>query len=148
MPASMMRRVVLAALAAAALALALVAGACGGDDAPAPRLVLGGGTFDLGVIKIGQPAERAIDFRNGGTEPLEVSIVKVRPAPDAECGCGVDRYEVRPGTVEAGAAGQLVFHLKAPEGMADMQDKMLAELESNDPGNASLTISLVFRMAP
>lgn len=135
---------------ALALGLALLAAACGGGgaDSAGPRLLLDGGSFDLGTVKIGELTERSIDFRNGGTEPLEVSIVKVRPAPNADCGCGVEGYEVQPASVAPGASGRLVFRLKAPDGMSGMQDEMLAELASNDPRARSLTITFKFQMLP
>ena len=142
------RRGILAA-AAFALFLALAAACGGGGETPAgPKLALDGDSFDLGVIKIGELTERTIDFRNEGTEPLTVSIVKVRAAPNADCGCGVEGFEVKPDTIEPGATGQLVFSLKAPDGMSGMQDRMLAELESNDPQQPNVTIAFVFQMLP
>jgi hypothetical protein len=102
----------------------------------------------MGDIKVGQIMQRSVEFRNEGDAPLKVSIVKVRPAPDAACGCGVEAYQVRPATVQPGVRGELVFTLKVPEGMESMQDKMLVELESNDPAQASETITVVFNMSP
>ncbi len=136
-------------LVAAAIVIPLAA-ACGGAGAndSAPKLVLDGDSFDLGVVKIGELTERSIDFRNGGSQPLEVTIVKVRPAPNADCGCGVEDYEVQPPSVPPGSSGRLVFRLKAPEGMSGMQDEMLAELASNDPRAPSLTITFKFQMLP
>ncbi len=111
-----------------------------------PRLEIQGKSFDLGDVPATEVVERAIAFRNIGVEPLTVSIVKVRPAPDGTCGCGVERFEVRPVTVGPGAAGELVFFLKVPEGMAAMEDKMVAEIKTNDPARPTFKISLVFRM--
>ncbi len=130
--------------------LVLLAIACGGsaEENSAPRLVLDGDSFDLGVVKIGELTERSIAFRNGGSQPLEVTIVKVRPAPNADCGCGVEDYEVQPPSVPPGSSGRLIFRLKAPEGMSGMQDEMLAELASNDPRSPSLTITFKFQMLP
>lgn len=142
-----MRRGIVAALAIGALVS--LAAACGGSETPAgPKLALDGDSFDLGEIKSGELAERTVDFRNEGTEPLTVSIVKVRPAPDADCGCGVESFEVKPQWVGPGASGQLVFGLRPPDGMSGMQDRMLAELASNDPRQGSLTIAFVFQMLP
>lgn len=142
-------RVVMLALALmAALALAAACGG-GGDEPPSgPRLALASDTFDLGVVKIGEPTERAIEFRNEGSEPLMVSIVKVRPAPNADCGCGVEEYRVEPQTVPPGGSGRLVFLLKAPEGMSGMQDEMLAELASNDPAAPTTIVAFKFQMLP
>ncbi len=142
------RAVVLSALALAAL-LALAA-ACGGDgEAPAgPRLVMDGDSFNVGVITIGEEVERTIEFRNEGQEPLTVSILKIRPAPDADCGCGIEGFEVRPEEVQPGETGELVFTLLAPEGMENLQDKMLVELESNDPSDPQPIITLIFNMVP
>ena len=139
----------LAALVAG-LVVALAA-ACGGGGAPSggARLGLDGDEFELGVIGWDESVERTIHFRNDGQEPLAVSIVKVRPAPDAACGCGVERSEVRPTAVPAGGMGELVFTLRAPESMrvmGQMRDKMLVELESNDPATRKRTITLIFDM--
>jgi len=140
------RRVLAALIAAMALAVALAA-ACGdGGPAGGPRLSLDGDSFDLGEIAIGETVERSVDFVNGGDAPLEVSIVKVRPAPDAACGCGVEGFRVEPASVPAGGSGRLLFDLKVPEGMESMTDKMLAQLESNDPAKPDLTITLIFEM--
>jgi len=123
------------------------AAACGGDQAPpGARLAIDGDSFDLGSIRTGQSVQRSIEFRNTGVAPLEVSIVKVRPAPDAECGCGVESFEVVPAAVPPGDSGEMVFHLKVPEGMEGMTDTMLAQLESNDPTKPKLTITLIFEM--
>lgn len=114
---------------------------------PAPRIALNGKSFDLGEVPADRIVERTVEFRNSGEEPLSVSIVKVRPAPDAACGCGVEDFEVRPESIGPQEAGQLVFMLKVPTGMPDMEDKMVAELKTNDPTRPTLTISIVFRMA-
>lgn len=143
------KRLVLLTLSALLLALvAAVAAGCGGIARPAPRFSTDGDSFDLGTIRFGEAAERTVDFRNDGEKPLRVSIKKVRPAPNAECGCGVESYEVRPEVVEPGDAGQLAFNLVVPEGMPDMMDTMFAELETNDPDKPELTLELVFRMIP
>ena len=132
--------------AVAGLMILLVACGGGNDAGASPRLVLDGDEFDLGVVAPRRQVERTIAFSNGGQEPLAVSITKVRAAPDAACGCGVEGFEVRPGLVEPGGSGSLVFQLLAPEGMPAMQDKMLAELSSNDPDKERITITLLFRM--
>jgi hypothetical protein len=78
-----------------------------------------------------------------------VSIVKVRAAPDAACGCGVERSEVRPAAVAPGATGELAFSLRGPESMRVMRlmrDRMLVELQSNDPAVPERTITVVFDM--
>ncbi len=143
-------RLLAAAVALAGLVVALLAGACGGDGAEAggPKLVLEGDSFELGDIKAGQVVQRSVEFSNGGDAALELDIVKVRPAPDATCGCGVEGYQVRPSAVRPGEKGELVFMLKVPEGMAGMEDRMLVELQSNDPSSPERTITLVFDMAP
>ena len=130
--------------------VAAAAAACGGDGGPSggPRLAMDGDSFKLGDIGVAQTVQRSIEFRNEGDAPLTVSIVKVRPAPDADCGCGVEGFQARPGTLEPGGSGELVFKLRAPEGMERMQDKMLVELESNDPTKPSLTFTLIFNMSP
>ena len=116
-------------------------------EAPSgPRLEMEGRSFDLGDVPATEVVERTIPFRNTGIDPLEVSIVKVRPAPDGDCGCGVEGFEVRPALVAPGDDGELVFLLKVPEGMPNMEDKMVAELATNDPARASFKISIVFRM--
>jgi len=137
------------ALVLAIGAVAVAAAACG-DDGPegGPKFGLAGQTFDLGTIRIGEVVEREVEFTNEGTEPLSVAITKVRPAPSAECGCGVEKYVAEPATVGPGEAGRLLFTLRGPEGMADMQDTMLAEIETNDPGKPLVTIELSFRMTP
>ena len=119
------------------------------EDGPATgaRLGLESDTFDLGDVPADRTVERAIPFSNPGTAPLEVAVVKVRPAPDAACGCGVEGYEVRPATVPAGGTGELVFKLRVPEDMPDMEDVMIAELRTNDATNLNPKIRLVFRMA-
>jgi hypothetical protein len=121
-----------------------------GDEEPepplGPRLEMTGSSFDLGDVPATEVVERAVVFRNTGVEPLKVSIVKVRPAPDATCGCDVEGFEVRPETVRPGEGGELVFFLKVPEGMAAMEDKMIAELTTNDPTRPTLKISLVFML--
>ena len=130
--------------------VAAAAVACGDDGGPSggPRLAMDGDSFKLGDIGVAQTVQRSIEFRNEGDAPLTVSIVKVRPAPDADCGCGVEGFQARPGTLEPGGRGELVFKLRAPEGMERMQDKMLVELESNDPTKPSLTFTLIFNMSP
>ena len=133
------------------IVVTLLLAACGGEGAPpgGPRLGLDGDEFDLGLIGWDESVERTIPFRNDGQEPLTVSIVKVRPAPDAACGCGVERSEVRPAAVPAGGMGELVFTLRAPESMRAMglmRDRMLVELESNDPATRKRTITLIFDM--
>lgn len=137
-------------LAAALAALVALAAACssGGGEPTGSRLVMDGDSFDVGTIPIGETVERTVEFRNEGEEPLTVSIVKVRPAPDADCGCGVESFEVRPETVPPGGTGELVFTLRAPEGMENSVDKMTVELESNDPSNLQRAITLIFSMAP
>ena len=138
--------------AAMAVALVVLTAACGGESArPAgPRLELDGDEFDLGWIRWDESVERTVPFRNDGQEPLTVSIGKVRAARDAACGCGVERSEVRPATVPAGGRGELVFTLRAPESMraamVEMRDKMLVELQSNDPARPQHTITVIFTM--
>jgi len=129
-------------------AAGLFAACGGGGRSTAPGLALDADAFDLGEIPPDRTVERTVSFANDGQEPLKVSIVKVRPAPNAACGCGVEGSEVRPEVAAPGQRGELVFRLRAPEGMPNMQDVMLAELASNDPDKPSLTISLVFQMAP
>ena len=132
------------------VAVAAISASCishGDSVSSGPGLALDGDSFDLGDVPADQTVERTISFANDGQEPLEVSIVKVRAAPDAACGCGVEGFEVRPGTVAPGGGGELVFKLRVPEGMANMQDTMLAELQTNDPNQPQLTIRLSFRMA-
>ena len=104
--------------------VAAVAVACGGHEAPTgARLAIDGDSFELGRVGTGQPVRRSIEFRNTGVAPLELSIVKVRPAPDAACGCGVESFEVAPAAVQPGDSGELVFRLKVPEGMEGMTDR-------------------------
>jgi hypothetical protein len=116
-------------------------------SAAGARLGLSGDTFDLGNVPGDRTVERTVAFTNTGTEPLEVEIIKVRPAPDAACGCGVEGYEVRPSIVPAGGTGRLVFQLRVPQSMPDMEDIMIAELRTNDSSNIDPRIRLVFRMA-
>ncbi len=121
-----------------------------GGNSPDPDgavLELGGESFDLGDVPADETVERVVPFTNPGGKPLSVEVVKVRPAPDAACGCGVEGYEVRPGDVPPGGSGELVFKLRVPSGMADMEDVMIAELRTNDPARLSTKIRLVFRMA-
>src|SRR3989304_10335482 len=107
-------------------AFGLVLGACGrtGDSAAGARLVFDGDEFDLGIIRWDESVERTVPFRNDGVEPLAVSIVKVRAAPDAACGCGVEGTEARPAEVAPGGGGELVFTLRAPEGVKDVMEGM------------------------
>ncbi len=112
-----------------------------------PQLAMNGESFDLGDVPADRTVERTVEFQNSGLEPLAVSIVKVRAAPDAACGCGVEGFEVRPESVAPSGAGQLVFMLRVPTEMPDMEDRMIAELRTNDPTRPTLTISIVFRMA-
>ena len=121
-------------------------GAPGSEIPSGPRLEMDGRSFDLGDVPATEVVERTIPFRNTGIDPLEVSIDKVRPAPDGDCGCGVEGFAVRPQAVPPGGTGELVFLLKVPEGMPAMEDKMIAEISTNDPARPSLKISLVFRM--
>src|SRR3990170_3084255 len=116
------------------------------SNVPAPRLSLDGQEFDLGDVPADRIVERTVEFQNSGQEPLTVSVVKVRPAPDAACGCGVEGFQVRPATVAPGGAGQIVFQLKVPEGMPDMEDIMVAELQTNDPAKQNFKIDITFRM--
>ena len=116
--------------------------------ASGPQLKMAGDSFDLGEVPADTTVERTVAFDNGGDAPLTVSIVKVRPAPDAACGCGVEDFEVRPGTVPPNSSGELVFMLRVPSGMPDMEDRMVAELASNDPANQQRTITIVFTMSP
>jgi hypothetical protein len=137
------------AITAVVMALLVVlAAACGSDSSPptGPRLTLDGDTFDLGMIPLDKTVERAVAFRNEGVEPLTVSIVKVRPGPDADCGCGVEGFEVQPEVVQPGANGQLVFRLYTPPGMEGKRDEMLVELESDDQSDSQRTISIIFEM--
>lgn len=126
--------------------------ACGGGpDPPAgPRLAFDGDEFDLGLIRWEEAVERTVPFRNDGLEPLTVSIVSVRAARGAACGCGVEGTAVRPTAVPPGETGELVFTLRAPESMKqameEMRDEMLVELESNDPANSQRTITVIFTM--
>ncbi len=130
------------------VALAVLAVACSGKSEPpdGARLALDGDTFDLGLIGLDETVERAVEFRNEGNEPLTVSIVKIRPSPNADCGCGVEGSEVQPEVVEPGASGQLVFRLFVPPGMEGYRDEMFVELASNDPANSERTITIIFQM--
>ncbi len=76
------RFALLAVLAPALLALAAACGE-GGEPPTGPRLVMDGDSFDVGAITVGEEVERTIEFRNGGQESLTVSILEIRPAPDA-----------------------------------------------------------------
>ncbi len=118
-----------------------------GKTSPGPQMVLAGDSFDLGEVPADRTVERTVAFQNLGVAPLNVSVAKVRPAPDAACGCGVEGFEVRPETVPPKGEGQIVFKLRVPEGMAEMEDLMVAELRTNDPARADFTISLRFRMS-
>lgn len=115
--------------------------------ASSPQFYLEGEEFNLGDIPADRTVERVISFQNPGQAPLKVSIDKVRPAPEAACGCGVEGYEVRPATVEPGGIGELVFKLRVPQGMPPMDDVMVAQLSTNDPRRPGLTISLRFTMS-
>ncbi len=128
--------------------LGALAVACGGGEGEptGSRLAMDGDSFDVGIIPIGETVERTVKFRNEGQEPLTVSIVKVRPAPDADCGCGVEGFEVRPESVLPGGTGELVFALRGPEGMENLVDRMLVDLESNDSSDPQRTITLIFTM--
>ncbi len=55
---------------------------------------------------------------------------------------------VRPEEVQPGETGELVFTMLAPAGMENLRDKMLVELESNDPSAPQHTITLIFNMIP
>lgn len=134
----------------AAASLLAAAGACGGkaEPAPGPRLVLADHSFDLGTILVGQSVERSVEFANGGDAPLQVSIAKIRPAPDADCGCGIEGSRVEPEWVPAGGKGRLVFTLRAPPGMENTRDRMLVQLESNDLSEPEHTIDIIFNMIP
>jgi hypothetical protein len=143
--------------AGAAVALAVVIGTIGlvffsTHEGPAktlsgPQLVLAGGSFDLGQVPSEQTVERTVAFQNSGVAPLRVSIVKVRPAPNAACGCGVESFGVTPGSVVPKGDGQLRFSLRVPAGMPDMQDVMAVDLQTNDPDRLQLQILITFTMA-
>lgn len=130
------------------VALAVLAVACGGDGEPrdGARLALDGESFDLGLIGLDKTVERTVEFRNEGNESLTVSIVKIRPSPNADCGCGVEGSDVRPEAIEPGASGQLVFRLFTPPGMEGYRDEMLVDLVSNDPSSSERTITIIFEM--
>ncbi len=130
------------------VALVLLAAACSGKSEPPDGawLALDGDTFDLGLIGLDETVERAVEFRNEGNESLTVSIVKVRPSPNADCGCGVEGFEVQPEVVEPGASGQLVFGLFTPPGMEGYRDEMYVDLTSNDPSSLERTITIIFEM--
>lgn len=108
--------------------------------------MLEGDSFYLGAVPVGETVERSVEFTNAGDEPLRVSIVKVRPAPDADCGCGVEGFEVRPAVVPPGEKGRLIFTLRAPSGMEDTRDRMRVVLESNDPARPQRTVIIAFEM--
>lgn len=138
----------LAAIATAAVLMLILVAACGGGSPSAgPQLVLEGDSFYLGTLQVGERVERYVEFRNQGQEPLRVSIVKVRPAPDADCGCGVEGFEVRPAVVPPGGVGRLLFTLRAPPGMEGRRDRMLVELKSNDPSRPQQVVTIEFEMA-
>jgi len=144
-------------VAGAAVALAIVIVTIGlvffsthGSPAEAPsgpQLVLAGDSFDLGQVPSDRTVERTVAFQNSGVAPLTVSIVKVRPAPNAACGCGVEDFEVTPGSVAPNGDGQLRFRLRVPEGMPDMQDVMAVDLQTNDPNRPQFQIIITFTMA-
>ena len=139
-----------AALAAGLMLGLLVAigAACGGESQPpGPHLSLDGDSFDLGEIKAGEAVQRLVEFRNEGDAPLTVAIVKVRPAPETACGCGVEAFSVDEPRVAPGEKGNLVFSLKVPDGTRAMKDVMLVELQTNDPDKSQHTITIKFRVA-
>ena len=128
--------------------LVALAAACGGvSQAPGPHLSLDGDSFDLGEIKAGEAVQRLVEFRNEGDAPLTVTIVKVRPAPETACGCGVEAFSVDQPRVAPGEKGNLVFSLKVPDGTRAMKDVMLVELQTNDPDKSQHTITIKFRVA-
>jgi len=106
---------------------------------PAPRFSLDGTSFDLGEVPADTIVERTVEFQNSGQEPLTVSVVKVRPAPDAACGCGVEGFQVRPATVAPGGAGQIVFHgcgiADERSGEAELQDRHHLQDGHSNEGN-------------
>ena len=138
---------VISVVLAAAIGLYAACGG-GGETAGGPRLALDGDSFNLGDVKAGASIERTVEIRNEGTQPLAVTIADVRSATKLGCECWVDDFEVRPEVVEPGGSGQLVFRLKSPEGMQEMDDTVLADLNVNDPERPLVTISLRFRMTP
>ena len=129
--------------------LVALAAACGGggSQVPGPRLSLDGDSFDLGEIRAGEAVQRRVEFRNEGDAPLTVAIVKVRPAPETACGCGVEAFSVDEPQVAPGEKGNLVFSLKVPDGTRAMKDVMLVELQTNDPEKSQHTITIKFRVA-
>ena len=129
------------------LLVALAAACGGGGQAPGPHLSLDGDSFDLGEIRAGEAVQRLVEFRNEGDAPLTVAIVKVRPAPETACGCGVEAFSVDQPRVAPGEKGNLVFSLKVPDGTRAMKDVMLVELQTNDPGKSQHTITIKFRVA-
>lgn len=144
-------------VAGAAVALAIVIGTIGlvffsthgspTETPSGPQLALAGVSFDLGQVPSDQTVERTIAFQNSGVAPLTVSIVKVRPAPNAACGCGVEGFGVTPGSVVPNGDGQLRFSLRVPAGMPDMQDVMAVDLQTNDPNRPQFQIFITFTMA-
>src|SRR3989304_2017084 len=128
--------------------LVALAAACGGESqAPGPHLSLDGDSFDLGEIRAGEGVQRLLQFRNEGDAPLPVAVVKVRPAPETACGCGVEAFSVDEPRVAPGEKGNLVFSLKVPDGTRAMKDVMLVELQTNDPDKGQHTITIKFRGA-
>ncbi len=112
-----------------------------------PQLVLVGDSFDLGQVPSDRTVERTVAFQNSGVAPLTVSIVKVRPAPNAACGCGVEGFGVTPDSIAPNGDGQLRFRLRVPEGMPDMKDVMAVDLQTNDPDRPQFQILITFTMA-
>jgi len=140
-------RAALAAGLILGLLVALAAACGGGGQAPGPHLSLDGDSFDLGEIRAGEAVQRLVEFRNEGDAPLTVAIVKVRPAPETACGCGVEAFSVDEPQVAPGEKGNLVFSLEVPDGTRAMKDVMLVELQTNDPGKSQHTITIKFRVA-
>lgn len=137
-------RAALAAGLMLGLLIALAAACSGGS--PGPRLSLDGDSFDLGEIRSGEAAQRLVEFRNEGDAPLTVTIVKVRPAPDTACGCGVEAFSVDEPRVAPGEKGNLVFSLKVPDGTREMKDVMLVDLQTDDPEKSQQTITIKYRV--
>src|SRR3990170_3415739 len=129
------------------LLVALAAACSDGSQAPGPRLSLDGDSFDLGEIRAGEAVQRLVEFRNEGDAPLTGAIVKVRPAPETACGCGVEAFSVDQPRVAPGEKGNLVFSPKVPDGTRAMKDVMLVELQTNDPDKSQHTITIKFRVA-
>ena len=140
-------RAALAAGLILGLLVALAAACGGGGQAPGPHLSLDGDSFDLGEIRAGEAVQRLVEFRNEGNAPLTVAIVKVRPAPETACGCGVEAFSVDEPRVAPGEKGNLVFSLKVPDGTRAMKDVMLVELQTNDPDKSQHTVTIKFRVA-